>query len=184
MGRVQNTVLGVLLVAGVMSSPAEAQRRGPEPAAVEAYYRTVGHAFSVSLEEVRILGEWQLPPEEITVVLFIARSAGVSPDVIATQRDIGAPWATIAQRHGVGAGVFRISFPPETSLGLLDATYQTFADTPRASWNAIPINDRDLVALVNIRILSNEIGVAAADVLAAWERTTNLVLVHEQLTSL
>ena len=33
------------------------------------------------------------------------------------------------------------------------------------------------------RILSNQLGVPAAEVLAAWERTANLVLVHEQLTS-
>ena len=144
---------------------------------------TVGQAFAVSLEEVRILGEWQLPPEEITVVLFLARRAGVSPDAIATQRDAGAPWATIAQRYGVGAGVFRISFPPDTSLGALEASYQSFAETPRASWATLPLEDGALVALVNIRILSNQLRVSAAEVLAVWERIGNLVLVHKRLTS-
>jgi hypothetical protein len=183
MGRAFKTVLGILLVTGIMPSPAEGQRRGPDTAAIDAYYRTVGRAFSVSLDELGILGEWQLPAEEITVVLFLARRAGVSPDVIASQRDTGAPWATIAQRYGVGAGVFRISFPPETSLGRLESTYQSFSDTPRASWNALLLDDRDLVALVNIRVLSNELGVAAAEALAAWGRTANLVLVHQQLTN-
>ena len=183
MGSVVKAILGALLVTCVVPSSSDAQRRGPDNAAVYAYYRTVGQAFSVSLEEMGILGEWRLPPEEITVVLFLSRRAGVSPDAIATQRDAGAPWSTIAQRYGVGAGVFRIAFPPGTGLGSLEDTYRSFTETPRDSWATIVIEDRALVALVNIRILSNQLGVPAADVLATWERTGNLVLVHEQLTS-
>jgi len=140
-----------------MPSPAEGQRRGPDAAAIDAYYRTVGRAFSVSLDELGILAEWQLPPEEITVVLFLA-----CPPTSSTP---SARWTTIAQRYGVGAGVFCISFPPETSFGPLESTYQSFSDTPRTSWNALAVDDRDLVALVNIRILSNELGVDAAEVL-------------------
>ena len=78
MGPVVKAMLGALVVSGLLPSSLEAQRRGPEAHAVEAYYRTVGAALSVSLEEVRILGEWQLLPEEIAVVLFVARRAGVS----------------------------------------------------------------------------------------------------------
>ena len=183
MGPVVKAMLVATAVTSVLPSSSEAQRRGPDAAAVESYYRTVGAAFSVSLEEVRILGEWQLPPEEITVVLFVARRAGVSPDVIATQRSAGTPWSTIVQRYGVSAGVFRISFPPGTSLGPLADTYQSFTDTPRASWAMLAVDDGALVALVNIRVLSNHLGVPAARVLAAWERTRDLVLVHERLTS-
>ena len=76
---------------------------------METYYCTVSAASSVSLEEVRILGEWQLPPQELAAVLFVARRAGVSPDVIATQRGSGAPWSSIVRRYGVSAGVFRSS---------------------------------------------------------------------------
>ena len=183
MDPVVKAMLGALVVSGLLPSSLEAQRRGPEAHAVEAYYRTVGAALSVSLEEVRILGEWQLLPEEIAVVLFVARRAGVSPDVIAAQRGAGAPWASIVRRYGVSAGVFRISFPPGTSLGPLASTYQSFADTPRASWATLPLEDAALVALVNIRILSNQLGVPAARVLATWQRVGDLVLVHEQLTS-
>ncbi len=183
MGSGVKAMLGALVVTCVLPSLLKAQRRGPDAQAVEGYYRTVGAAFSVSLEEVRILGEWQLPPEEIAVVLFLARRAGVSPDVIATQRGAGAPWASIVQRYGVSAGVFHISFPPGTSLGPLADTYQSFAATPRASWATLPLEDGALVTLVNIRILSNQLGVPVARVLAAWERIGDLVLVHEQLTS-
>ena len=183
MGSVMKAMLGALVVTCVLPSLSEAQRGGPDAQAVEAYYWTVGTAFSVSLEEVRILGEWQLPPEEIAVVLFLARRAGVSPDVIATQRGAGAPWASIVQRYGVSAGVFHISFPPGTGLGPLEDTYQSFDATPRVSWATLPLEDEALVALVNIRILSSQLGVPAARVLAAWERIGNLVLVHEQLTS-
>jgi len=182
MGPVIKAMLGVLLMTSVLPSSSEAQRRGPDQAAVEAYYRMVGQAFSVSLEEVRILGEWELPPEEITVVLFVARRAGVSPDAIATQRDAGAPWSTITQRYALGAGVFRISFPPDVNLGPMEATYRRFTETPRASWDSLVLDDEILVALVNIRILANQLGVPAAQVLATWERSRNLVLVHEQLT--
>ena len=62
MGSVVKAVSGALLLACVVPTSSEGQTRGPDDAAVQAYYRTIGQAFSVSLEEVRILGEWKLTP--------------------------------------------------------------------------------------------------------------------------
>ena len=183
MGSVVKAVSGVLLLACVVPTSSEGQTRGPDDAAVQAYYRTIGQAFSVSLEEVRILGEWKLTPEEIPVVLFVARRAGVSPDAIATQREAGTAWTTVAQRYGVGADVFHISFPSDTNLGPLEDTYRRFAETPRAGWATLLVDDGVLVALVNIRVLANQLGEPPARVLATWERAQNLVLVHKALTS-
>lgn len=181
MRTILTAVVGALVMCTVRPASLEAQRRGGDAQAVEAYFRAVGGAFSVSLDEVRILGEWQLQPEEIVVVLFVARRAGVSPDVVATLRGGGSSWATIVQRYGVGAGAFHVAFPEDALLGPLAGTYEDFAGTSRAAWAHLALSDRAIVALVNIRVLSNQVGVPVTRVLAAWGGARDFVLVHRRL---
>ena len=181
MRQILTVAVGAFVMCSARPASVEAQRRIGDAQAVEAYFRAVGGAFSVSLDEVRILGEWQLQPEEIAVVLFVARRAGVSPDVVATLRGGGSAWATIVQRYGVGAGAFHVAFPEDASLGPLAGTYEDFARTPRGAWVNLTLDDRAIVALVNIRVLSNQVGVPVTRVLAAWGGDRDFVLVHRQL---
>ncbi len=59
---------------------------------------------------------------------------------------------------------------------------QLFSDTPRVSCATLALDDAAVVALVNIRALSGQLGVPATRVLADRERVGDLVLVHRRLT--
>ncbi len=153
---------------------------GPDAVAVAAYYQTVGGAFSVSLDEVGILADWGLRVEEIGVVLFVSRRAGVSPDAVASLRRQGRSWSDILQVYGVWPGVLRIAFPSETDLGPLEGTYRTFEETPRAGWGQVDLVDPVTIALVNIRMLSEQMRIPAEEVLDVWRRERDFILVHQR----
>lgn len=173
--------MGALALMGALPLSAAAQRRVPNRMALDAYHATVGRAFSVSSDEVGILAEWPLRPDEIVVVLFVARSAGVSPDAVASLRSSGRLWANILRSYSVGAGALRISFPIGTTMGPLDETYRTFTETPRSSWASIELSDRTVIALVNIRTLARQLGVTVGRVLGAWGGEGDFVSVHQLL---
>ena len=149
--------------------------------AVADYFFTIGNAFGVSRDEVGILADWGLRHEEIGVVLFVARRAGVSRDVVASLRGQGRSWADILQQYGVWPGIFRIAFPPETNVGPLEGAYRSFAETPRASWDEVALPDPAVIALVNIRVLSEQMRIPVAAVLEVWRREDDFVLVHQRL---
>ncbi len=180
--RIHGAMVGVLGLMSVAPLSLAAQRRVPDQTAIDAYYATVGQAFPVSSDEVGILAEWPLQPDEIVVVLFIAGAAGASPDAVASLRSSGASWASILRTYSVGAAALRIPFPEGTLLGPLEETYRTFSATLRFYWGSIDLSDKVVIALVNIRILARQVGVTVSRVLRTWDGEGGFVLVHERIT--
>ncbi len=182
MGRIHGAMVGVLGLMSVVPPSLVAQRRVPDRTAIDAYHATIGQAFPVSSDEVGILAEWPLRADEIVVVLFVARNAGVSPDAVASLRSSGARWASILRTYSVGASALRVPFPEGTMLGPLEETCRTFSETPRGAWASIDLSDEQVIALVNIRILARQVGVTVSRVLRTWDGEGGFVLVHERIT--
>ena len=182
MSRIHGAMVGVLGLMSVAPLSLVAQRRVPDQTAIDAYHATVGQAFPVSPDEVGILAEWPLQPDEIVVVIFVAQAAGISPDAVASLRGSSSSWASILRTYSVAATSLQIPFPEGTVLGPLEEAYRTFSQTPRSAWSSIDLSDEVVIALVNIRILARQIGVTVSQVLRMWAGEESFVLVHEQIT--
>jgi hypothetical protein len=181
-GRIHGAMVGVVGLMSVLPLSLAAQWRTPDRAAINVYHATIGQAFPVSSDEVGILAEWPLHPDETVAVLFVAGNAGVSPDAVASLRSSGAPWASILRTYSIGAAGLRVPFPEGTMLGPLEETYRIFSETPRGSWDSIDLSDEAVIALVNIRILARQVGVTVSRVLRAWDGEGGFVLVHQRIT--
>lgn len=164
------TLMGWSTLASAQTSPAR-----------EGYLGSVSEHFRVSLEEVRILGEWRLSPDEIPVVLFVASRGGVSPDAVATLRGDGQSWDAVTRRFGLGPVDFHIPFTEDVSQGLLARAYDGFGSRPRSAWDALRLRDQEIIALVNIRFLSVQMRVSPERILEAVERTKTFVGAHRDL---
>ncbi len=147
----------------------------------DGYFRAVSEHFRVSLEEVRILGEWRLSTDEIPVVLFVASRTGVSPDAVARRRGDGQAWDGVARSFDLGSASFHVALPSDASLGILARAYEEFASHPRPSWDAIRLRDQEIIALVNIHFLSVLLRVPPEQVLDAAERAGTFVGVQRAL---
>jgi hypothetical protein len=147
----------------------------------EAYFNAVGEHFGVDPAEVGILGEWELVPDEVPVVLFLAQRAGVSPDALIGLRRGGRPWREVARRFGLGPRDFYMPLPPEADLGLLARAYQEFRTRPPVEWAGIALEDLEVVALVNLRVLSAQTGAPPPRVLRHFGETGSFMAAYSRL---
>jgi hypothetical protein len=145
------------------------------------YLRAVADFFDLPTSEVAILGDWDIPAQEIAVVLFIGRRSGVSPEAIVALRAAGQSWSDLAARYRVGASTLHVPIRDDASAGRLSALYDRYRQTPVAEWTSIELGDRDVVALVNIRVISQSVGASTEEVFRRTESTTSFVELYAQL---
>ena len=78
---------------------------------------------------------------------------------VAALRESGRGWTELAQRFGVGANALHIPLRDPASAGVLSAAYQRFAATPMPQWSTMRLEGDEIVALVNVRVLAQSLGV-------------------------
>jgi hypothetical protein len=161
--------------------PGTALAQGGESDTREAYFRAVADHFEVEFEEVGIIGEWALAPDEVPVVLFLTRRAGVSPDALIGLRRSGRSWHDVAARFGVGPRDFHIPITGEGSLGPLDEVYQEFRSRSPRDWSQIRLADGDVVALVNLRFLCEQTGAPHLTVLSHFQEAGTFMAAYPLL---
>jgi hypothetical protein len=146
-----------------------------------AYLGAVARYFDVPEAEVSILAHWDLPPDEIPVVLFVARRAGVSPEALVALRESGRPWSVLTGRYNIGASALHVPLGDPASAGVLEGAYVRFRDTPVDDWGTIRLEDDEIVALVNVRVLSETLRVAPAEVARRTSASGTFVELYAQL---
>jgi len=69
-------------------------------------------------------------------------------------RDAGRGWAELAGRYRLDASHFHVPLGEATDAQRLDPAYRQFRSLPAARWPEVTLRDEDIVALVNLRVLS------------------------------
>lgn len=146
----------VLLLLGPALLQGQAQTRGG--AEEVAFLRAAGDNFGFPHRELEVLRRWSLSAGEIPVVLFLAKRAGVSPDVVVTQRSSGERWMAIATKYAIHAGDFHV--PLGGPYGTLAGVYNRFNDRPASEWREISLSDDEVVGLVNVSFLARYLRVS------------------------
>lgn len=158
---------------------ARSQENRGRGAVSEAFLRTVATHFRISFREVEVLAAWEIPGEEIPVVLHLATRAGVSADVVVSLRRDGLAWLELYRRLGLGVGELYV--PSQTGSGHSGGVYARFETRPRDEWIDLDLTDREVVTLVNVRVLSRELGAPPREVLRAYQETGDFMTVHRIL---
>lgn len=170
--------LGTLIIAMLLAAPVAAQERA---AARTDYFRAVAGFFNLPPNEIAILSDWRIPADEIPVVLFVARRAGVSPEALVALRQSGSGWSTLAERYRVRASAFHVPVGDDAPTGRLEATYGQFRSTPVGEWGALRLSDDAIVALVNVRVISQSLRLPAERVLAETTAGESFVDLYSRL---
>lgn len=163
--NIRRAVAVALLTSITPLHPIRAQDQSVE--ALDAYFRAVAEFFAIPASEVAILGEWRLPPDEIPVALFIAHEVGVSPEALVALRRSGKGWSELTARYHLEAARFYVPLPSGASAGRLEAVYDRYRTVPTPSWSEVTLTDHDIVALVNLRLLSQTLHMEPERVLAS-----------------
>ena len=110
-----------------------------------------------------------LDEDEIPVALFIAERTGVSAEALVALRRSGRSWAELAARYGVSADALHVPIPEQSSAGEIATLYQQYRSTPESGWADIQLKSAEIVALINVRLLAQTLGVSPAEVRAQSE---------------
>jgi len=145
------------------------------------YFRAVARFFSLPANEVAILSDWEIQADEIPVVLFVARRGGVSPEALVALRGAGGSWTSLVERYRVGPAALHVPVPDEAGTGRLAAAYAQYRARPVSEWSSIRLSDADIVGLVNVRVISQSLGLSAARVLAGTDSAPTFVELYAQL---
>ncbi|HSG09162.1 MAG TPA: hypothetical protein VLA36_12450 [Longimicrobiales bacterium] len=155
-------VMGALLVLASGATAAAAQEGAT---AQEAYFGAVAEFFQLPRSEVGILGDWRLDVDEIPVVLFVARRAGISTEALVALRQSGRPWTDLVVRYGLDASHFHVPLPDQAQAGVLAEAFRRYRSLPANRWSEVALSDADIVALVNVRVLAQTLGLTPEAVL-------------------
>ena len=165
-----------------MTAFAAADSEAQQPSAVEqAYFRAVARYFQIPESELVVLRNWEVPADEIPVLLFMARRAGVSADALVALRQSGRSWTDLSDRYQIGARALHVPIHDPASAGRLGPLYATFRDTPVAQWGSIRLDSDDIVALVNVRVLSQSLGIPPDEIMRRTANTASFVELYAQL---
>ncbi len=161
MGSIGRTLLA-LGFAATASSVAEAQG---QDAARRAYFEAVASYFHLPPSEVAILADWEIAPDEIPPILFVATSAGVSPEALVRLRRTGVGWSDLTHRYRISASVLHVPVRDQAPTGALASAYEMYRATPVPEWAEIRLSDADVIALVNVRVIAQTLGLSAEEVI-------------------
>lgn len=175
------TLSRVAVMLAVVVGATAAPEVQAQTAAERAYFAAVAKFFQMPEGEVAILGDWNLPPEEIPVVLLMARRAGVSPEALVALRQSGHSWTDLAKRYDIGANALHVPLRDPSSAGALSEAYKQFSDIPVEKWGSITLSSEEIVALVNVRVLSQALGVPPDDVMRRTGQASSFVELYAQL---
>jgi len=148
---------------------------------LDDYFRAVSDYFDVGLGEVRIISEWRVAPEDVPVVLFLSRSAGISADAAAAERARGSSWLGLMRRYGVRVSAVHLNFASGAELGSLAPLYGRMEETPRGAWNRLDLSDGEITTLINVRVLSSALGVPPSRIVEAADAAGSMVGVQRAL---
>lgn len=133
----------------------------------QAFLRSAANHFGFAEREVAFLAQGEASPDEIPVVLHLARQAGVSAEAILALRRGGLSWTDLLRRYGMHAGQLHVDLETVPREGALGRAYETFAGRPRSSWEVIRLADDQVVALVALSFLSRYLQISPEQVAVA-----------------
>ncbi len=179
MNTMTRTAVAALALFASTATGLQAQRTAQADRA--AYLRAVASFFRMPQNEVSILADWDLPPDQIPVALFIARRAGVSPDAVVALHRTGQSWTDLAGRYNVDAATLHVPIPETAPAGELQQVYARYRALPAKEWGQIHLSNQDIVTLVNVRLLSQTLKISPQRVLSAATPGTSFVDIYASL---
>lgn len=118
------------------------------------FFLAVGDHYRVPQSEVMIIRERGFDPYEVPVVLYLAKRAHVTPEVIMELRLSGFTWLDITLRFALGPEIFYVPVGIEVIVPPYAKAYGYYRKKPKKDSKAVVLSDDDIINLVNLKLMS------------------------------
>ena len=132
---------------------------------IKEFYFAIGDHYKAPEKEVVIVRKRGIPDDDLPVVFFLSKRAGVSPGVIIDLHFGGKSWMDITFHYGLTAEIYyvevkKVKGPP------YGKAYGHFKNKPKKDWKTIKLVDADIVNFVNLRFLSEHYGYSPDEIIS------------------
>jgi hypothetical protein len=146
---------------------------------VKGFYLAIGETYRVSEKEVVTIHDRRVPDDELPVVFFIARRAGVPARTVAEFRLEGKPWIEVALHFGLGADAFYVEYN-DVPKGPYGHAYGYYRNHPRKEWRTLRLDDAAVIDLVNLRFVVDRYRCTPDDVFRMRADRKSFVAIHDE----
>jgi len=147
---------------------------------IKSFRLAIGDHYGVPEKEVLVVHERKIPDEELPVVFFVAKQAGVAPSVIVQLRLGGKTWMEISNRFGLTAELFYIAFDKDPGPPYGKA-WGHFKKNKRDQWKSIQLVDADIINLVNLKFMAERLGCTPGEIVKLRAQGHNFAAIHKQI---
>lgn len=147
---------------------------------IKGFYLAIGDHYEVKEKEVVFVREQKVPDDELPVVFFLSRHAGVAPAIVVKLRLGGKSWMDIAFHYGLTAEIFYVQFDGDPGPPYGKA-WGHFKKKKRTDWGSIRFTDVDIVNFVNLKFVSEKYGHTPAEIVKMRAKGDNFVAIHKKV---
>lgn len=150
---------------------------------LKAFHLAVGDHYGVpSSRVVEARDRYRCRDEELPVAYFLAARARVEPAAVFELRAQNRSWLDITLHYGLSPDIFFIPVradPVGPPYGKAYGYYRTRG--AGNGWTRTALSDSDLIALVNLRFLSEHHGVPPEAVMELRGRQASFAVINEEI---
>ena len=147
---------------------------------IKSFYLAIGDHYNVPEIDIIIVRKKSIPDDELPIVFFLARKAGVSPEVIIKLRLGGRSWWDITVHFGLNAEVYYV--PVKSNPGPpYGKAYGHFKNKKKSEWKKIVLTDVEIINFVNLRFISEHYGYSVEEVIRMRAKGKSFVVINTEV---
>lgn len=147
---------------------------------IKEFYLAIGDHYKAPEKEVVIVREKGIPDDDLPVVFFIARSAGIPPIAVIKLRLDGRSWMDITFHYGLTAAIYYVEVK-EVKGPPYGKAYGHFKKKSKKDWKTIKLVDADIVNFVNLRFLSEHYGHSPDEIISMRSKGESFVNINAKV---
>ena len=147
---------------------------------IKEFYLAIGDHYKAPEKEVLIVKKRGIPDDDLPVVFFLSKRAGVSPGVIIDLHLGGKSWMDITFHYGLTAAIYYVEVK-EVKGPPYGKAYGHFKKKPKKGWKTIKLADTDIVNFVNLRFLSEHYGHSPDDIISMRSKGESFVNINAKV---
>lgn len=146
-----------------------------------SFYRAAGNYYQSSGNEIDTIRSKGVSPDEIAVVLLVARHAAIDSEQVVTLRLSGRSWAGVLACLNLSPEIFYVPVAGLKNLGPLKLR-GNYAQKTRQAWNVLALSDADVVNLVNLKFIADYYGYHPEQVIALCSTGWSFAAIHAEVS--
>ena len=147
---------------------------------IKEFYLAIGDHYKAPEKEVVLVRKRGIPDDDLPVVFFLSKRAGVSPGVIIDLHLGGRSWMDITFHYGLTAEIYYVEVK-EVKGPPYGKAYGHFKKKPKKGWKTIKLVDADIVNFVNLRFLSEHYGYSPDEIISMRSKGDSFVNINAKV---